>query len=342
MKNTYRLEKIDPLTYTEEDWNSYYEFRTQTSALKNVPMPFASMDALKQFDLKNIKENGEERYQVWKNDQANGIFLFDTEFEDDLEKRFTNLNNYMVDKYLAPNLLEMVFKQFLDYDEKSNALAIQSTNKINDFVADVYNVRTGSISELSELNVKEANMEKIDAWLAEAPAKFPNLRIKFYRDIPDDLLEEYAAFFTQMIEDLPANSELGDAKITVASIKTEQELGNMGNYCSYRYLIFNEANQLIAKTNVMLDLKEPQVMDQYMTGVMKEYRGRGLSKWLKASMFKKLMADFPTLEKIKTDTHPENHASRELSKQMGYKMVGIEKNFLIDRSVIVQHLNANA
>ena len=34
MKNNYRIEKIDPLTYTDEDWKRYYEFRIETAALK--------------------------------------------------------------------------------------------------------------------------------------------------------------------------------------------------------------------------------------------------------------------------------------------------------------------
>ena len=341
MKNDYRLKKIDPLTYTDEDWNEYYDFRAKCATIKGEPMPFDSMEALKQFDLRNIKENGEERYQVWKNDIENGIFLFDIEFEDDLEQRFTYLNNYMIDKHLETNFLEIVFEKFLDYDEKSNALAIHSKDGMNDYISDLFNAPIGSISELYELNVKEANVEKIDAWLAEAPAKFPNLRIEFCIDVPDDLLEEFAAFFTQMLNDMPAKSELGDTTITAASVKLDQESEKLGNCCAYRYLIFNEANQLIAMTNVSVNRRQPEVMNQFMTGVKEEYRGRGLSKWLKAAMFKKLLADFPKLEKIKTDTQPENHPSRELSKQMGYKRLGVEKDFLVDRAKIIQYLNAN-
>ena len=342
MKNTYRLEKIDPLTYKEEDWKRHFDFRVKTSALKNTPMPFDNVEDLKQFNVRNIEENEEERYMVWKNEIENGVFLFDKEFEDDLDKRFTCLNNYMLDKHLESNLLEMIFEKFINYDEKSIALAIHSKDGLNDHVEDLYSAQTGSITELSELIVKEANMEKIDAWLAEAPAKFPNLRLEFYTDIPDNLLEEYAAFFTQMLEDLPAAQELGDTKITAASVKLDQEAESLGNACSYRYLIFNEANQLVAKTNVSIDRNDPQEMAQYMTGVKKEYRGRGLSKWLKAAMFKKLVADFPKLEKINTDTHPENHASRELSKQMGFKRTGSKKRFFIDRANIVKSLNTNA
>jgi len=97
----------------------------------------------------------------------------------------------------------------------------------------------------------------------------------------------------------------------------------------------------ISGLKVFLSLKRPQEMYQHMTGVMERYRGLGLSKWLKAAMYKKLISDFPELEKIVTWTHPDNHPSKELSKQMGYKMRSIEKKYLIDRANIVQYLNVN-
>lgn len=338
MKNNYRIEKIDHLTYTEEDWKRYYDFRIKSCALKGIPMPFDSLEALKDRNLQSIKE-GQEIYKVWKNEQENGTFIFSLDFKDDLEKRSTYLNNDMNDKYLESNLLEMILQKFIDYDETSNSLSMQSKEGMNDYIEDYFGAYVGSIVEFYELNVKEANVEKIDAWLAEAPAKFPNLRIAFYKEIPDDLLEEYAAFFTQMNKDMPANSDF-DPTVTAASIKSRQEAGKLKHYCAYSYLIFNEANQLIAKTNVFGNLKQPKKMHQYMTGVMENYRGRGLSKWLKAAMFNKLTADFPELEKIETEAHPENHASRELSKQMGYKRMGSYKEFLIDRANIIKHLDS--
>ncbi len=342
MNNTYRLEKVDHEAFTDEDWKRYYDFRVKSYELKKEPMPFDSWEKLKEINFKSLKERKEMTYMVWKNGVEHNIFYFSIMFKDDLEKRLAYLNNRMNDQHVEAKLLDMIFQKFIEYDESSTALAVHSKEGINDYVEDAYGAHIGSISEFFELKIKEANVEKIDAWLGEAPAKFPNLRIAFYINIPDDLLEEYAAAFTQLLHDMPASSELGELKVTPEDVKARQESGALNNSCAYRYLIFNEDNKLIAKTNVALNRKRPQSMYQFMTGVMEDYRGRGLSKWLKAAMFKKLVADFPELETIKTETHPENHPSRELSKQMGYKKLGSQKEYLIDRSRIIQYLNGNA
>lgn len=341
MKNIYRIEKVDPVLYTEEDWKSYYDFRAKSCALIDKSMPFDSLKKLKEAELESIKW-GDEIYQVWKNEQEQGTFAFLFTFKDDLEKRSTLLSNNMNDKHIESNLLEIIFKKYIDYDEKSNSLLVYSIEGVNDYLKDLYGAKNSLILSSYELNVKEANVELIDTWLAEAPAKFPNLRLELYKEIPDDLIEEFATFYTQMYKDLPGKSDLvGDMIITAAATKSFQEDWKLNNSSAYRYLIFNEANQLIAMTDVSLNLKRPQVMDQMMTGVMGKYRGRGLSKWLKAAMFKRLISDFPELEKIETKAHPENHASRELSKKMGFKLTGTEKQFMIDRANIVEYLNAN-
>jgi len=66
---------------------------------------------------------------------------------------------------------------------------------------------------------------KILYYWPETKSQSPNgiLQIKFntlcqrqITAIIDDLLEEFATLFTQLLKDMPENSELGEMKITVA------------------------------------------------------------------------------------------------------------------------------
>ena len=211
-------------------------------------------------------------------------------------------------------------------------------NSYNDFIENKWTVTVGGWYESFELAVRNANVRKMDNWLAIASEKFKHYKLAFYEDIPDNLLSEYCAVFTELLYDMPANSEIGDLRITPEQISARQKSARKQNQSSYRYLIFNEHNRLIAKTNVWVNKNNPQIVHQYMTGVLKDYRGQGLAKWLKAAMFKKLLLDFPDLEKIETETHPNNHGSRELSKQMGFEKTGYSKEFLIPKESILAFL----
>ncbi len=342
MANRYRLKKVDHINYTEADWNEYWEFRKKSYELKKEPMPFDSLDQLKQLNVTNIRESGEAIYQVWKNDIENGILCFSIEFKEDSHKRFTYLESYMNDQSLEAGLLELIFEEFLEYDEASKSLAIHSRDGLNDYVEEMFDAAVGANAAWYELNINEAKQEKIEAWLSEAPNKFPKLRIVFYQEIPDELLEEYATLFTQFANDIPVPPEIGDNTCTAASVKSYQEAIKLRSHTNYIYLVFNEDNQMIALTNVSVNLKQTQSVDQSMTGVRADYRGRGLSKWLKSAMFTKLVADFPDLEVIETEAHPDNLPSIQMSKQMGFKRTGAHKDYVISREKIIQHLSHNS
>lgn len=338
MPYSYSIEKIQSENYTDKDWKKYFLFRTKCAELKNEPLPLESWEKLKEISLEHIN-NDEEIYLVWDKNKEAGHFTFDIDYKEQRDKRFVYFRNGLINKKLNDNFLKLMFSAFLEFDKYSSFLAIESNDGVNSFIENKFNARVAGHVEYSELKIKEAQHEKIDFWFKAFPKKFINYKIKFYEDIPENLLEEYCCVFTELLFDMPDNSELGDFNITVDRIKRNQENGRKHNYCSYRYLIFNEKNKIIAKTNVAINKNKPQIMHQYMTGVLKDYRGQGISKWLKAAMFRKLVTDFPNLEKIKTDTHPENNASRELSKQMGFKKVGFKKEFLIEKENIIAFCN---
>lgn len=338
MANSYRIEKVDPSIYTKKDWRRYFDFRLKSYALVNEPMPFNSIEELKALNTKN-SEKGWVQYMVWKSEQENGMVCFAMGYKDDLQKRFTYLLNHMNDKYLEPELLEILFQQYLDYDSKSNSLNILSKDGENDYIVDNFGAYLKTKTDFYELNVKEVDLEKIDFWQSDAVAKFPLFRMEFYSEIPGDILEEYTRVYSQISNSISFTTESDDGELTANEWKESQEALKLRKKCLYTYLVFNESNAQIAQTNVLVNLNDTKKMDQWMTGVVKEHRGRGLGKWMKAAMFKKLLLDYPDLEKIETDVHPNNHPSIELNKRMGYKRTVSQKDFMIDRQYIVQYLN---
>lgn len=88
---------------------------------------------------------------------------------------------------------------------------------------------------------------------------------------------------------------------------------------------------MIAETKIAIDKKDPKIMIHHMTGVIKQCRGLGLSKWLKGAIYKKVEMDFPELEKITTHTHSDNLRLKSVSLQMGYKQTKTLKEFKITR-----------
>jgi len=79
-----------------------------------------------------------------------------------------------------------------------------------------------------------------------------------------------------------------------------------------------DGERLIAKTNVSVNNDDPRFPYQFMIGVLREYRGHGLGKWLQACMYKRL-AETVDFEQILVQHHPENQPAIALSEWIGYK-----------------------
>ncbi len=330
MDNQYTIQRIIPEACTNEQWQAYFAFRVACDKLAGKPTPFSNWEQYKERNSALVKE-GTGIYLVWNGKKEAGFFFFRKSFDLHLKKHYINFENDLLDKTLNKEVLKPIGKAYLDFDVDTNFLAITSHNGRNDFLETELGAIIGGQTETFELDVTKVDHQKMEEWVATNATKYPQYQLKLYEYLPDELIEEYASVFTELLHDMPAQSELGSATVTPEQVKTRQETSRPYNRCAYRYLLFNEAGKIIAKTNVAINKNHPQNMYQFMTGVLKDYRGLGLSKWLKGAMFLRLVKDFPSLEKIMTETHPTNAGSKEVSRQMGYQQTGTKKELLIER-----------
>ncbi len=332
----YTVKKVR-LDFSNQEWEAFFLFRKKCAEMTNKTFSHKDVNTFKEIMSKHMKNNT-TYFMLWDKGEEAGVFFFETIFPYDDEKKFSYMGNHLNDKKIKPALLPFIFNGFIEHDPTVKRMAVKSENGQNDFFEELFEVEIGGISESFELYIKDAKTDIINHWYENSQEKFKHLRMEFYDELPDELIQEYADVFTELLFDMPPNSELGDYHITAKQIKENQEIGKKANQCSYRYLIFNEEDKLIAKTNIFINKNDPKAVYQYMTGVLRDYRRQGLSKWLKSAMFKKITSDFPELEKIDTTTHPENHASREMSRHMGFQKTGAQKEYLIPKNQILHFL----
>ncbi len=65
--------------------------------------------------------------------------------------------------------------------------------------------------------------------------------------------------------------------------------------------------------------EQKTMIHQFMTGVSRPYRGKGLGKWLKAAMLLKVREEYPQVEVVVTDNATTNAAMLAINSRLGFK-----------------------
>ena len=331
-----KIRRIVNAEYEDTDWREYHAIRKMLSEKAGAAMRIDCWQLLKEMTERWV-DLGVAFYTIAMANEPIGYFTFDVRMNDDPNRQHVFLKcSLSVD--LDEKIISKIYACFLAYSTAAKYLIVRSKNGEQDFVQEQVKAEVGEDKLLFSLQVKEAKIDLIKAWEKEYSDKFKQIELRYFEVIPDDLMDEFCAVFTELLHDMPSASWLHQKTIDPKVVHKKQE-GDLKNHqYSYCLMAFDKG-KLIAKTNVYLNKKKPEVMQQFMTGTLKDYRRQGIGKWMKATMFLKLIEEFPSLREIKTETSPNNHGSKAISLQMGYQQLGTEIDWLISRENIEKYLS---
>ena len=166
-----------------------------------------------------------------------------------------------------------------------------------------------------------ADTALMKSWLETIPLRNPGLKLRFFPETPEAYLEPFARVLSQLLNDMPHEREDKTTfRISVDELIRQTIWRRENGIPSYKYLVFNERDEIIGLTMAELRSSHPQEASQAMTGIVGSCRGRGLAKWLKAAMFFRLGEDFPDNRKIITMMRAVNEPIQHINAQMGYML----------------------
>ncbi len=334
---TYKFEKIDKENTADDYWQRIYEYTNECHKIRGLDFEEKPLNAFKSSFLLWLN-NGAASYMVWKNDKAAGSFEFNI-FP--LNKKQLVFYNHLIDSSVEDELLRGIFERFLDYDPQSQYFYIKSANGENDFIPSKLAVKAWEYRALYEWDISLLNKEELLNNLDLCTKRYSDYSIKFYEKLPGELLKSYCKMYVRLIKEMPGHPDPESYNLTEEELKSRQESLIKNEQFKLRYLLYDQANNLIGVTTVGINKKNPNVGYQHFTGIAKKYRGRGLSKYLKLAMLLKLQNNYPKLIKLETEIYKENSISIKMNESMGYKQNGYRKVYLIPRERIKNWLDEN-
>lgn len=174
----------------------------------------------------------------------------------------------------------------------------------------------GNSMKWMRLDFTEINHDMLNDWAKLLPN---NCTYSITKTLSDEVRKEIAEAVTFFVGDMKRDDTVVSTHLTVEDIRRMEEMDKLRK-SSYKYLIVRDVNtQLIGLTYVSHKLSEPSFAYQMMTGVVPDYRRKGLGKFMKAIMYQHLMLHAPHLKGVKTNCITKNYRIIGLNEQVGFK-----------------------
>ena len=86
------------------------------------------------------------------------------------------------------------------------------------------------------------------------------------------------------------------------------------------FITMEPSGEISGLTEMRHNPNRKTMISQLLTGVQENHRGRGLGKWLKASMLLKIRETFPEVKTITTGNATSNAPMLSINNRLGFKL----------------------
>lgn len=310
-------------TFTDQHWQQYYDMLAELRQRYKSNFSASSWQSLKERVISYAQvEKGYARIAIlednkivgWINMRLHGadtpeeaVYLAFDALYDEIPDALTDLIGVKTGNWLDRHAGSVVF--CMSHDFRTTAAAerwkAEKLGRFDEYV----------------LNQTSANTDAMGQWVNSIPETNRGIRIQFFEEVPDQHLATYVDMFNQFILDMPLEGDSGTPfHMDIEEQKKIRKWCRENRVMDPGYLMFDSNDDMIGFTAVSVNLDNPADIFQMMTGVLSEYRGRGLAKWLKAVMFFKIGEMFPDNQKITTIMRAVNEPIQHLNALMGFTL----------------------
>ncbi|MBY8999657.1 MAG: GNAT family N-acetyltransferase [Candidatus Heimdallarchaeota archaeon] len=206
---------------------------------------------------------------------------------------------------------------------------------------DYFGCTVASERSVNRLYLADVNWKRMREWVELGKIKAPNTKVETFEAVPKDCLEEFVAVYTQTENQAP-DYETGyyqGLKVTPESRRHNESMFKEKGYVWTTKISREENGSISGLTEIFYNPEIPNMVEQELTGVLPEYRERGLGKWLKAAMAFYVKSTYPSIEFIQTGNANNNETMNAINKRMGFKPVCDQYLVKLDTSSIIEKLN---
>lgn len=182
---------------------------------------------------------------------------------------------------------------------------------------------------ISQLDINDIDDSLIADWISNAPNQLYTIGL-WKGAYPENELDSIIKVKESMNTSPRNNLDLQDMHWT------KDELRRLEQFYLTRmverwtaYVKDNQSKQIIGYSEIFWHSSENNIMYQGDTGIIKDFQGQGIAKWLKAYIIKKVLLDKNFVFYIRVSNSIINNAMLSINRKLGYKIYQSKKTWQV-------------
>jgi len=323
----YHITKVDLHELSDDQLNELFDFKDITFRWYEEDDPLPDREQ-RFYVIRNRHPHYDEQVWIVRNDKqqiiATGAFEFETKESPSFEQNghTIGIDIEVLPKYrrqgLATKLLKLIIDEAVSM-QKTVAHIGSSIDSGVHFIEDYLGGKVGQQGGENRLYLNEVDWKMIDEWIEEGEKRNPNTELFLFEDCPADIIDEYMKIYTETMNQQPLGEMEWNYKGTPESRRMQEKRYHDLDMKWYTLVTKETDGRITGLTEIFYNPTRTFRLAQNLTGVKKEERGRGLGKWLKASMLRRMYEIYPDIVYITTGNADSNAPMLSINRRMGFK-----------------------
>ncbi|MCY3411239.1 MAG: GNAT family N-acetyltransferase [Candidatus Heimdallarchaeota archaeon] len=185
-----------------------------------------------------------------------------------------------------------------------------------DFVREILDAEPAKTGDENRVYVHNIDWDLMRSWIQVRDDR----EIKIYEIIPDEIIDEFCAVYNTTLDREPSG-ELEEKFILTPDLQRKYEAQFKQNDKVIHNAVAFQDDSIVGLTELFYDLKENYYISQGLTGVLTEFEGQGLGKWLKAALLLHVSKLYPDIKFVRAGNASTNQPMLSINHRMGFKRV---------------------
>jgi mycothiol synthase len=202
----------------------------------------------------------------------------------------------------------------------------------------------GLETHVNQLRITDLDLKMVDNWLNRGQENIAEFELGFWDGAyPEERIQAIAELYEVTNQQPFGSLEIEDMHMTPDQLRQiEKNIIARGNQRWTFFVIDRATGKFAGYTETIWNPNRPELLRQDMTGVLPQYRNKGLGRWLKATMLNKVLKERPQVKYVRTGNADINAAMLKINNELGFKPYVADVLWQVELKKVLDYLQTNA